>query len=66
VETNLETLARCHRLALAAMESAAAPPPPVAGPGGGELLLAAFSPRERAKILAVLDRLPDSSGGHGL
>jgi hypothetical protein len=61
--SNVDTLARVHAMALAAMAAVADPPPPAAAVG------AALSPRERellsgysqaalAKIEAVLMRLP--------
>jgi hypothetical protein len=76
MKSNVDTLARCHELALAEMERVAAAAAPPAGPDSGAELLAAFSPEDRAHIIAILDRLPlrsesdvaptrFSSGGHG-
>jgi len=66
---NLEPLVRCHVLALAAMQRVAdvavAPARPGPGPaapapraGTDAERLAVFTPKARARILAVLDRLP--------
>ena len=79
--SKLDTLARCHLLALAAMQQVAADAPLLRAVPAAPLplrrmgradpmapaafsrteveLLAAFTPKARARILAVLDRLCD-------
>ena len=61
--TRVDTLARCHNLALAAMAAAAAAPDPATqcGPllsAREDHLLAAFPASARAKIAAILAKLP--------
>ena len=61
--TRVDTLARCHSLALAAMAAAAAAPDPATqcGPLLSEredLLLSAFPASARDKIAAILAKLP--------
>jgi len=70
MDTNVETLARCRLLALAAMQRAAnvavaRPGPVVAAPMSSTSAaaereqLACFAPAVRSRILEILDRLPD-------
>jgi hypothetical protein len=58
MKSDVDLLARCKALSRAAMARAAdvAGPRPATVPD--EERLAAFTPKARAKILAVLDRLP--------
>lgn len=58
MDRKVELLARCKALSAAAMARAADAAGPVAPAASEAELLAAFSPAARAKILAVVDRLP--------
>jgi len=56
--SDVDSLARCHALAVAAMEAVAAPPPPIAGSASGlsadeDELLAGYTLAERRKIAAA-------------
>lgn len=58
MDRNMETLARCKALSAAAMARAADVAGPAAPATSDVEQLRAFTPIARAKILAVLDKLP--------
>jgi hypothetical protein len=58
MKSDVDLLARCKALSRAAMERAADVAAPAASAAAEVKQLEAFTPKARARILAVLDRLP--------
>jgi len=58
MESDVDTLARCKALSRAAMARAADVAGPRPAAASDEERLQAFTPKARARILAVLNRLP--------
>jgi hypothetical protein len=58
MQSNVDLLARCKALSKAAMERAADVAAPAASAATEAERLQVFTPKARAFILAVLDRLP--------